>query len=233
MSYKIAGLQKVTLVDYPGLVASVVFSQGCNFRCGYCYNPQTVIPEQYGPLLDNLEIMGYLERRLGKIDGVVLSGGEPTIQGSDMIIFLRALKEMGFKVKLDTNGTFPDVIAIAIEWGLDYIAMDVKAPRSKYPLVSGVNGSIENIERSIALTLASGLPHEFRTTVCAAQLNREDLIEIGHMVKGADLLALQKFQDMGGALIDPSLGGAGSLSDSEFESVVAELGTICKKVVVR
>jgi len=231
--YRIAGMQKVTLVDYPGLVSAILFLQGCNFRCGYCYNPQTVIPAQYGPLLDNGEVCDFLTSRVGKLEGVVLSGGEPTIQGSDMIELLVGLKSLDFSVKIDTNGTRPEVLAEAIRLGVDYIAMDVKAPLKKYGALTGCWFDHSVITKSIALIMESGVPHEFRTTVCRGQLDCQDLVKIGRMVAGCDLLAFQKFQDMGGALIDPSLAGRGSLSDEEFALAQRELETVCKKVVVR
>ncbi|OQX50761.1 MAG: anaerobic ribonucleoside-triphosphate reductase activating protein [Candidatus Cloacimonas sp. 4484_209] len=129
---KIGGFQKVSLIDYPGKICAIVFTRGCNFRCPYCHNPELVLPENYSPLIPEEEIFSFLEKRRGKLDAVEITGGEPTLQ-EDLTEFIRKIKEMGFLVKLDTNGSFPSVLEKVIYSGLvDYIAMDVKAPLEKY-----------------------------------------------------------------------------------------------------
>lgn len=134
---QIGGLQKFSLLDYPGKISAVVFTQGCNFRCPYCHNPELVDPARYQECLPEEEIFSFLETRRGKLEAVTVTGGEPTLQKS-LAPFLRRIKDMGFLVKLDTNGSRPDVLEELLRQKLiDYIAMDIKAPLEKYEAVTG------------------------------------------------------------------------------------------------
>lgn len=181
---KIGGLIKFTLIDYPGKVAAVVFTQGCNFRCRYCHNPELVYPHLIGPSHPQEEIMAFLRRRQGTLEGVVVTGGEPTLQ-PDLLDFLTEVKKLGYFVKLDTNGTRPDVLEQAIERKLvDFIAMDLKAPLSKYPLITGVAFSTETLQKSIDLVRSCGLPYEFRTTYDKEVLTDADIAAISDSVQG-------------------------------------------------
>jgi len=190
---KIGGFQKVSLIDYPGRISAVVFTQGCNFRCPFCHNPELVDPERFEPVLDEAEILGFLEQRKGKLDGVSITGGEPTLQ-PDLAAFAARLKEMEFLVKIDTNGSRPEVLKELIEGRLvDFLAMDVKGPLKKYDALTGVRNSGGNIRESIALIMASGIPCEFRTTVVPSLLVERDFREIGKLVEKASRFVLQTY----------------------------------------
>jgi pyruvate formate lyase activating enzyme len=190
---KIGGLQKFSLIDYPGKLAAVIFTQGCNFRCPYCHNADLVLPERFGELVSESEIISFLESRKGKIEALVITGGEPTLQ-PDLIYFIAKVKKMGFLVKLDTNGSRPEVIASLLGLSLvDYIAMDVKSPFSKYALVSGVSGLEDKLKDSIDIILQSGIPYEFRTTLAKTLVTQEDVPKIRKMIKGAKRYRINQF----------------------------------------
>jgi pyruvate formate lyase activating enzyme len=189
---KIGGLQKISLIDYPGRISAIVFTQGCNFRCPYCHNPELVDPAQYGPILSEEEVISFLEKRRGKLDAVTVTGGEPTLQ-PDLDRFLQEIKGMGYLTKIDTNGSNPDVLERLIRGRLvDYLAMDVKGPLKKYERIANVKVKTAKIRKSIELITASGIEHEFRTTVVRSQLDNEDLIATAELLKKG-LYVLQSF----------------------------------------
>ena len=190
---KIGGLQKVSLIDYPGKIGAVIFTQGCNFRCPYCHNPELVDPPRYRELIPEELVFAYLEKRQGKLEAVTITGGEPAIQ-SDLGRFAKKIKAMGYLVKVDTNGSRPDVLAELLGKGLiDYVAMDIKAPLGKYSAVTRTPGSGKTIRQSIALIMASGIDYEFRTTVVRSQLAEADIRAIGKMISSATRYALQRY----------------------------------------
>lgn len=190
---KIGGLQKVSLMDYPGKVCAVVFTQGCNFRCPYCHNPELVDIQSSALSIPVEEFIVYLKKRQGKIEAVTVSGGEPTIQ-EGLIPFIRRIKDMGFLVKIDTNGSQPGVLQELIETRLvDYIAMDVKAPLEKYPFVTRTQVNVKDIVKSLKIILTSGIECEFRTTVVKSQLTCEDILSLGELLRNAPRLCLQRF----------------------------------------
>lgn len=173
---KIAGLQKVSTIDYPGEISCVVFLWGCNFRCGFCYNPDLVVNKCEGGFGEE-EFFSFLSNRMGKLDGVVITGGEPlmTLEKD----FVRRIKSMGFKVKLDTNGSFPERLEEFVEEGLvDYIAMDVKACREDYSVVAGTEVDLGKIEKSIKIINDFG-ESEFRTTIVPGLHDLERVREMG------------------------------------------------------
>lgn len=175
---KFGGLIKFTLIDFPGRPAAVIFTQGCNFRCRYCHNPELVYPHLFTEPAPEEEIWSFLQRRQGTLEGVVVSGGEPTLF-DDLPEFMAKIKKLGYKVKLDTNGTRPDMIAELIEKKLvDYIAMDLKAPLDKYNLITGVDFNPEILSRSMELIRNSGLEYEFRTTYDKEVLTDTDIEEL-------------------------------------------------------
>ena len=189
---RIGGFQKVSLIDYPGKICAIVFTQGCNFRCSYCHNPQLVKPELYTSPIPEEEILSHLTKRKGKLDGVEVTGGEPLIQ-PDLPDLLTRIKKLGYLIKLDTNGSFPFYLKEILDSRLiDYIAMDIKAPLAKYSEVAGVEIEKEKILASIELIMKSDLDYEFRTTILKSQLRKEDVIDIGRLIKGAHLYILQK-----------------------------------------
>jgi len=190
---KIGGLQKFSLIDYPGRICATIFTQGCNFRCPYCHNPELVDPQRYGPIFPEAEIFSFLEKRIGKLEAVAVTGGEPTLQ-PDLEDFLQKIKDSGYLVKLDTNGSNPGVIERLIKKRLvDFWAMDVKGPLEKYRQIAGVDLDLDDILKSIALIIAAGAEHEFRTTVVRSLLDRKDLAQVVKRIKGAKAYALQGF----------------------------------------
>lgn len=193
---KISGFQKITLLDYPGLVACTVFVGGCNFRCPFCHNAEIVtsLPETS---FSEEEILDYIGKRRGVLDGVCVTGGEPLLYG-ETLDFLRKIKETGLKVKLDTNGSFPDRLAEAVGLGLvDHVAMDVKNTVGKYSLTSGAKVDTDKILQSISFLISSGISYEFRTTVVREFHTEEDIVEISEVLKGAKVWYLQQFVDSG------------------------------------
>lgn len=188
---RIAGLQKTTLLDFPGKVACTVFLAGCNFRCPFCQNaeildgsPDEVAEEAF---------FSFLKKRQGLLDGVCVSGGEPLT--GDIAPFLRKIKELGFSVKLDTNGAFPDKLkALAAEKLIDFVAMDIKSSPARYPVLAGVKCDVGKIQESAAFLLGGSLPYELRTT-CVKPLHRpEDFLRIGQWLAGAKAYFLQNFR---------------------------------------
>ncbi len=193
----LGGLQKFSLVDYPGKTCAILFTRGCNFRCLYCHNPELVRPEQYTQEIPLEGVLDFLRQRRGLLEAVTITGGEPTLH-VDLPVVARAIKEMGFALKLDSNGSRPDALRKLIEAGLvDYVAMDVKAPlrKEKYTRVCGAAISVEPIRESMALLLGGRVAYEFRTTVERALLDEEDLLEIGETIRGAEKYYLQKLND--------------------------------------
>jgi len=200
----IGGLEKLTLLDYPEHLAAIIFTQGCNFRCHFCYNPMLVLPREGGDEKNKKEkgfsqlslknLFLFLSERFGRLEGVVITGGEPTLH-PDLPSFIKKIKKIGYRVKLDTNGTNPLMLAQLIKDKLiDYIAMDLKAPFSKYQAVVGAPVDCNNLQKSVKIIMASGLPYEFRTTVVPGLLLPDDFAVMGESIKGADKWYLQRFK---------------------------------------
>lgn len=190
---KIGGFQKFSLIDYPGKISGVIFTQGCNFRCFYCHNPELVYPHLFGIPLAEEEIMDFLKRRKKQLEAIVISGGEPTIQ-EDLVSFLNTVKTLGYAVKLDTNGTNPSVIRELVRRKLvDYIAMDIKAPFKKYPDLVKVKVDLSRIKESIEIIENSSLEYEFRTTYIPSFLTSKDLLKILLLIKNKSKFTVQEF----------------------------------------
>lgn len=216
MSFKLAGLQKTTFIDYPEKIACIVFTQGCNFRCGYCHNPELF--ENKEPVLSVPAFFEFLNKRKGKLDGVVITGGEPTLHGKDLIEFIKEVKSLGFLVKLDTNGTHPDVLQELLNKNLlDYIAMDIKAPLAKYKTITQTDIDTKIIKKSIDMIMNSGVDYEFRTTIVKSQLSVEDLRQIGELIQGAKRYYMQKF--LATKILDETLMSEESYTDEEFKNL--------------
>jgi pyruvate formate lyase activating enzyme len=227
---KIGGLQKISLIDYPGRISAIVFTQGCNFRCPYCHNPELVDPTQYGPILSEEEVISFLEKRRGKLDAVTVTGGEPTLQ-PDLDRFLQEIKGMGYLTKIDTNGSNPDVLERLIRDRLvDYLAMDVKGPLQKYERIANVKVKTAKIRRSIELITASGIEHEFRTTVVRSQLDHEDLIATAELLKKG-LYVLQSF--VPAKCLDHEFLTEISYSPEEFADIQKKLESKRLRVFIR
>jgi pyruvate formate lyase activating enzyme len=199
----VKGWARSSLLDYPGRIAASLFCGGCNFRCPNCHNADLVLHPDDLPDIPEPEIWAFIRKRQGLLDGVVLSGGEPTLQ-PDLLPFATRLHEMGFEVKLDTNGYRPGVLRAMIEAGMvDYVAMDVKAPPLKYELAAGIEIDIRRIQRSIDLLRAGQVAYEFRTTVVPDLLGEEDIVQIGRWIAGAQQYYLQQYSPRG--TLDPEM----------------------------
>lgn len=195
---KIYGLQKLTLLDYPEKTACTIFTGGCNFRCPFCHNALLVTDIDDAKTYSEEEILDFLSKRRGLLDGVCITGGEPLIN-SDIADFIRKIKDLGYKVKLDTNGTFPKRLKELIDNRLvDYVAMDIKNSKEKYGKTAGMkNVSLSDIEKSINLLKLSGIDYEFRTTVVKELHTEEDISRIAEWIKDAKRYFLQNFEDSG------------------------------------
>lgn len=219
MSFIIAGLQKTTFIDFPEKIACIVFTQGCNFRCGYCHNPELF--ENKEPTLSVSAFFDFLNKRKGKLDGVVITGGEATLQ-KDLKEFIKQIKNIGFAVKLDTNGTNPEILKELVHENLlDYVAMDIKAPIEKYKNIVNVDFDTKKIKNSIDFILSCGIDYEFRTTVLKSQLSPEDFEEIGKLIKGAKRYYLQKF--IPSKILDNNLINEKSYTHDEFKKICVML----------
>ena len=192
---RFGGIQKSSLIDFPGRVSCVLFVMGCNFRCPYCHNPELVKPNgSFPPTLDNSEINRFLETRKDLLDGVVISGGEPTLQPG-LFSFCQQLKAMGYWVKLDTNGSRPDIIRELLKARVvDYIAMDIKSHPGNYSLFSPRKSISSSITESINLIMNHCTEYEFRTTCMKPIISKEVIKKIASGIRGAKLYALQKFR---------------------------------------
>lgn len=192
----ILGLTKTTLLDYPGKVAATIFTGGCNFRCPFCHNGNLVLNPSLEPAVSEEEVFEHLIKRKNVLEGVCVSGGEPTIQG-DLPEFLSKIKALGYLIKLDTNGMHPEIIQKLIEDKLvDYIAMDIKNTYEKYEITSGIkNIDVAKIKQSIDYLINGALPYEFRTTLVKEYHQEEDIMEMARMISGADTWYLQSFKD--------------------------------------
>ena len=201
------GMNKLTLLDFPKHLACTVFTGRCNLRCPFCHNADLVLCPESQPQIPEDTVISFLERRKDSLEGICITGGEPTLQ-SDLLPFLRRCKELGYLTKLDTNGTRPDVIKAALDANLlDYIAMDIKNCPARYAETAGLtNVRFSAFKESVELIKNSGLPYEFRTTVVKEFHTREDLLAIGEWLAGAKCYALQAFKDSGN-LIKPGLSG--------------------------
>ena len=217
---KIAGFQKLTLLDFPGKTACTVFTWGCNLRCPFCHNAGLVTE----PLTDSVttdELYAFLRKRVGLLDGVCVTGGEPLLQ-PDLPDFLLPIRDMGYAVKLDTNGTNPEKLREICESGLiDMVAMDIKNCPEKYAATAGTERiSIDAVHRSVRYLMQQGkIPYEFRTTVVRQYHTAEDFAAIGKWIRGANAYYLQNFQNTG-RLIDNSVSGCTPSEMREFLEIV-------------
>lgn len=212
---KIGGIQKCSLIDYPGKVSAILFTIGCNFHCPYCHNPELV--DETATIIPEEEIAAFLLRRKNILDAVTITGGEPTIHG-DLSAFIRNIKNMGYLVKLDTNGTNPDVIRrLQEEKIVDYFAMDIKSPLQNYSKTVGRPVDAAKIKESIELLKHSGIPYEFRTTVVKSLLTIDDIRTIGKEISGAKTYYLQKFVPT--KTLNPAFLRKTTFSDAEFDEM--------------
>lgn len=247
----IGGLQKFSLLDYPEHMSAIIFTQGCNFRCQYCYNPMLVWPIGNGKLKDisspaldgdqqkghpqiisESDLFAFLKSRVGKLDAIVITGGEPTIH-NDLAEFIARIRKLGYKIKLDTNGANPDMIKKLVKENLvDYMAMDIKAPMEKYDSVVGVQPDLKKLKKSIKIIRKSGLPYEFRTTVVPKLIELDDVKVIGKLIKGVDKWYLQQFKTETD-LVNKSFEGLKPYSVKELEKMCQESKRYVRECRVR
>lgn len=200
----IGGFQKMTVQDFPGKIACIIFTHGCNFRCPFCHNA-TLVTEESDQFTED-EILSYLIKRQGVLDGVCISGGEPLIHGEEIFSLMQKIKDLGYLIKLDTNGYLPNRLQQALDRGLvDYVAMDIKNCLDKYPQTAGL-GSIdtESIKKSIDIIKESGIDYEFRTTVTKELHTPQDFVKIGELIRGAKRYYIQNFLDSGNTIAEGS-----------------------------
>ena len=228
----ISGLQKLTLLDYPGVVACTVFTGGCNFRCPFCHNAPLVLPERLtGDENGEETVLAFLRKRQGILDGVAVTGGEPLLH-KDMGAFLEKVKALGYRVKLDTNGSFPDRLRELVEAGLvDRVAMDIKNAPALYARTIGVPGyDLKNVERSKNYLLGGAVEYEFRTTVVKGLHTEESLVEAAKWIAGAREYYLQQFKDSGDIL---NIEGLGAFDGPEMHALAAAVAPWVPAVQVR
>ena len=220
----LAGMQKLSLLDYPGLVACTLFTAGCNLRCPFCHNAGLVLPEKMqGALLDEEEVLAFLRQRRGVLDGVCITGGEPTLH-KELPDFLRRVKDLGYRVKLDSNGSFPERVKAMVEEKLvDKVAMDIKNGPSKYAETAGIPELELDAFRETKDYLLSGVTdYEFRTTVVRGLHTEESLLEAADWIQGAKAWYLQQFHDSG-SLIQST--GLSAFSGEEMQQLLAVVRT--------
>ena len=220
----ISGLQKLTLLDYPGRVACTVFTGGCNFRCPFCHNALLVLPEELSR--DNQEeaVLAFLKKRVGVLDGVAVTGGEPLLH-PDLPAFLEKIRALGYAIKLDTNGSFPDRLEAVVKAGLvDRVAMDAKNSPALYAETAGIDKlDFSAIERSRDLLLSGAVEYEFRTTVVRGLHTKESLLETARWIAGAKEYYLQQFRDSGN-LLRPD--GLGAFDAAEMRALLEAVQTV-------
>ncbi|MCL4386865.1 MAG: anaerobic ribonucleoside-triphosphate reductase activating protein [Patescibacteria group bacterium] len=228
----ISGLVKTSLIDYPGKIAAVVFTYGCNFRCRFCHNPDLVTGRQNEQQNYSVEeVLAFLEKRKGILEGVVITGGEPLLH-RDLTDFIRKIKELNYAIKLDTNGANPKILKELIDKGLvDYIAMDIKNSPEKYELTAGIRVNLKDIDSSINLIIKSGLSYEFRSTILPKLHSKEDFEKMGQMIKGANKFFVQGFRP--GVTLEKSFEKERSLTSKELKEIAKIFTKYVKKVEIR
>lgn len=227
----ISGLQKLTLLDYPGQVACTVFTGGCNFRCPFCHNASLVLPEQLVQDTDEEQVLSFLKKRVGVLDGVAVTGGEPLLH-KDIGAFLSRIKALGYRIKLDTNGSFPELLMELVRDGLvDRVAMDIKNAPELYARTVGLDKlELAPIERSKDFLLTGAVDYEFRTTVVKGLHTQESLRGAAKWIRGAKEYHLQQFKDSGNVL---DIEGLGAFNEKEMHALAEGLRDLVPSVQVR
>ncbi len=228
---KIGTIQRFSLIDFPGRICAIVFTQGCNFRCPYCHNPELVEPSLFAEGMEEPDLLAFLHRRRGKLDAVSITGGEPLLQRG-VIPFIEKVRALGYLVKVDTNGSFPLVLKEMLDKGLlDYIAMDVKAPLERYGEVVKAPVNPESIAHSIRLIMNSGVDYEFKTTVVSSLLTGRDVEKIGTLITGAKRYYLQRF--VPSKTLDPAFMNEKPWDDDPLSAMKERLENSISSVLIR
>ena len=227
----ISGLQKLTLLDYPGRVACTVFTGGCNFRCPFCHNAPLVLPERLAQDTDEEQVLAFLRKRTGILDGVAITGGEPLIH-KEIPSFLEKIKALGFSIKLDTNGSFPEMLESIVKAGLvDRVAMDIKNCPEKYAETIGLKDfDIAPVERSKSFLMECGIDYEFRTTVVKGIHTEESLLGAAEWIAGAKEYYLQQFKDSGDVI---AIDGLSAYDEKEMHALADAVARFVPSVKVR
>lgn len=225
---RIGGMQKLSLLDYPGMLCCTVFTIGCSFRCPFCHNASLL--DSSAPQIAEQELLDYLQKRRGILDGVCVTGGEPLLH-KDIGATLEKIKSLGFKVKLDTNGSQPDRLIQLVDEGLiDYVAMDIKNSPAKYAETAGVKAfDIAPVERSMRYLLSGSIPYEFRTTVVRELHTTEDMLALAGWIKGAQKYYLQPYVDSENVLVK----GFSAYTEAEMHRIKDEVSAIVPTVEIR
>ncbi len=232
----ISAIQPFTMIDYPEKISCIIFTAGCNFRCGYCHNSEFVLPEKIKQIKDSFiseeTLFNFLEKRRGWIEGVVVSGGEPTVMG-DLPTFLKKIKDMGFLVKLDTNGNKPEILKYLIEQKIvDYVAMDLKTDLDHYLDLVGKCVRPEKIKESIDLLIGSDISYEFRSTLIKEVHTKPILDNMASLIDGACVLYLQQFRS--GETLSPVFDGYSAFCHTKLlEDIVPIFSPFVNNVFVR
>ncbi len=227
----IKGFLGTSLIDYPGKISAIVFTGGCNFRCPFCHNSDLVLELNNLPTIEETELLKKIEKRKGFIDGVVITGGEPLIN-KDISEFIKKIKNLGFLVKLDTNGSFPKLLEkILDEKIVDFVAMDIKSSPEKYDKAAGIKVDIKKIEESIGLIMKKAPDYEFRTTVVPGITEEKDIIPMVKMIEGAKMYALQQFRPM--KVIDPYYLTVKPFSHETLEKFASIIKPYVKNIEIR
>lgn len=229
---KISGLQKTSLIEYPGKIVSVIFTQGCNFRCPYCHNSELIalesITEAYFP---QEYVLQFLKKRKGLIDGVSITGGEPSLQVG-LYEFIKKIKAINLQTKLDTNGSNPELIKLLLKENLiNYIAMDIKGPLDRYDEITGTRINPDNILQSISLIQNSGIDYEFRTTFVPGLHNLKDLEDIALLIRGSQRYFIQNFRP--NKTYDPELMKVNGFPPGLLEEFKDKASAFIKHVEIR
>ena len=227
----ISGLQKLTLLDFPGTVACTVFTGGCNFRCPFCHNAPLVLPEELNRENEEEQVLAFLKKRAGVLDGVAVTGGEPLLH-PDMPAFLEKVRALGYRIKLDTNGSFPDRLTEIVKAGLvDRVAMDIKNSPALYARTVGLDRfDLSGVERSKDFLLAGHVEYEFRTTVVKGLHTAESLAQAAGWIAGAKEYYLQQFKDSGHVL---DIAGLGAFEADEMHALADAVRPWVPSVQVR
>jgi pyruvate formate lyase activating enzyme len=230
----IGGMQKTSFVDWPEKICTTLFIAGCNFRCGFCHNPDLVLPESIEtlePVSEN-EVLTTIVARKKYIDGVCITGGEPLLS-PDIVRLIRKIKDKGLEVKVDTNGSVPTVLQKLIDENLvDYVAMDIKGPKERYEEITGSKVNVSLIEKSIKILQESSVKYEFRTTVVKGIISKDDIILIGKWLKGAPAYYLQSFVSSV-EMVDPELKDRKTWTPDEMRDMKKAVDEYFGKVEVR
>ena len=228
---RLAGIQKLTLLDYPGKVACILFTPGCNYRCPFCHNASLVLPDRQTDALPEEQALQFLQKRRGVLDGVVITGGEPLLHDG-LAEFLKKIKQMGYSIKLDTNGALPERLYCLVNEGLlDYVAMDIKNSPQLYALTTGCkNVDLDAVAQSKDFLLSGTVPYEFRTTVVKGLHTEQSLIEAAEWINGAKAYFLQQYKNSGDVL---SADGLDAFTDGEMKMLADKVRPTLPAVQLR